>query len=145
MKVIIIKECKDGKVNDVIDVSAGYATNFLIRQKLALPLNSKTEHMLKNKINNIEVYEKSIKDNALRAKKVIDSLILNFKLKVTNMVVHGSITKKQINKELTKRGLKIDSHLIENIKITTLGITNVKIKLHKEVKAELKVEVKNEK
>ena len=144
MKVIIIKECKDGKVNDVIEVSSGYATNFLIKKKMALPFNTKTEHMLKNKINDIEVIEAARKKNALNAKKKIESLNISFSLKVTNMVVHGSITKKQINKELIKNGIKLDAHLIENVKISSLGITKVKINLHKEVQALLSIEVKNE-
>lgn len=145
MKVIIIKDCKDGKINDIVDVSAGYATNFLIRQKLALPFNSKTEHMLKNKFKSLEDNEKIKRLQASKIKEKIELIKLNFNLKVTNLVIHGSITKKQINKELIKNEIKLDSHSIENIKISSLGITKIKIKIYKDIEAILKVEVNSEK
>lgn len=143
MKVIIIKDNKDGKVNDIIEVSSGYATNFLIKKGLALPLNSKTEHMLNNKKAVLQSEEEAKILKANKAKKVIEALTLKFNLKVTNMVVHGSITKKQINKELVAHGIKVDTHNIENVKIASLGISKVSIKLHKDITATLKVEVSN--
>lgn len=144
MKVIIIKECKEGKVNDVIDVSSGYATNFLIKKGYALPFNNKTEHMLKNKIKNLNDIDNFKRENANKAKNIIESLKISFSLKATNNVVHGSVTKKQIHKELIKNGLKIDSHNIENVRISSLGISKVSIKLYKDISAILKVEVKSE-
>lgn len=144
MKVIIIKECKDGKVNEVIDVTSGYATNFLIKKGLALPFNSKTEHMLKNKVKEVNAKENAMIENALKAKKLIESVILKYRLKVTNNVVHGSVTKKQIHKDLALKGVKVDSHLIENKKITSIGISKVNVKLYREISAVLKVEVKDE-
>ena len=144
MKVIIIKDCKDGKVNDVIDVAGGYATNFLIKNGFALPLNNKTEHMLKNKIKNIKDMDDSERENALKAKKIIENLKISFTLKVTNNVVHGSITKKQINKALIENGIKLDQRHIEHVQIASIGISKVKIDLYKDIFAELKVEVKGE-
>ena len=144
MKVIIIKECKEGKINDVVEVSNGYATNFLIKKGLALPYNSKTGHMLKNKLKNIEQEELESIKNAENVKKAIENLKLSFKLKVTNMIVHGSVTKKQILKELLLHGVKLGAHAIENVKITSLGITNVDVKIYKNIIAKLKVEVKND-
>ena len=145
MKVIIIKKCKDGDVNDVIDVSLGYATNFLIRNKLALPFNSKTQSILNKKLKKIKTKEEEENKKALKIKKIIEQIKLTFFLKSTNIVVHGSITKKQILKELLNKGIKIDSHNIENVKINTLGITKVNIKLNKKINAKLNIEVLDEK
>lgn len=144
MKVIIIKKCKDGDVNDVIEVSLGYATNFLIRNKLALPFNSKTQLILNKKLEKIKLKEDQENKNNLKIKKIIEQTKLTFFLKSTNMVVHGSITKKQILKELLDKGIKIDSNNIENVKINTLGITKVNIKLNKKISAKLNIEVLDE-
>ena len=143
MKVIIIKKCKDGDVNDIIDVSPGYATNFLINNKFGLPYNKKTENMLKIKLNNIMEKENNQIENAKKIKIHIESLVLNFDLKTTNNIVHGSITKKQILKQLLKENIKIKSYNIENIQIQTLGITSIHIKLYKDVVAILKIKVNN--
>lgn len=144
MKVIIIKDCKDGKINEVIDVAAGYATNFLIKKGLALPFNSKTEHMLKNKVEEDNKKEQALIDNAVKAKDLIESITLKYRLKVTNNVIHGSITRKHIHKDLALKGVKVESHLIENKKIASIGISKIKVKLYKNISATLKVEVKDE-
>ena len=144
MKVIITKDCKDGKVNDVIEVSNGYASNFLIKKGFAIPYNAKTNHALSNKLKEINENKQARKENSLKAKKVIESTVVSFKLKTTNNVVHGSITRKQIHKELMNKGIKVDSHWIDNVKISSIGITKVNIKLQEGVTAELKVEVKDE-
>ena len=144
MKVIIIKDCSDGKVNDIVDVSAGYATNFLIKKGFALPFNDKTKHMLENKINNLNEIDQAKRENSLKAKSIIESLDIKYKLKVTNNVVHGSITKKQIHKSLIDHGVKIDSHNIENVRIASIGISKVHIKLYKDIEAILKVGVESE-
>lgn len=145
MKVILIKECKEGKINDVVDVSNGYATNFLIKHSFALPYNSKTEHMLKNRLSSIEKEELKKIENAEKAKERIESLTLEFKLKVTNMVVHGHITKKQVIKKISNHGIKISTHSIEHLQIDSLGMTLVPIKLHKNVIANIKIEVSDDK
>lgn len=141
MKVILIKDCKDGKVNQVVEVASGYATNFLIKKGYGLPFNKKTAKVREDKVATIAAKDQSILNNSNKAKEIIEKLTLTFKVKVTNMVVHGSITRKQVQTELKKHGLKLDNHAIENVKISSLGITKVKIDLPKGVKAKVKVEV----
>jgi len=142
MKVIIIKECKDGKVNEIIDVAAGYATNFLIKTGLAVPLNPKTKKELAKRLNNIAETNEHNLESAQKAKDILEKLELKYYLSVTNNKIHGSITRKQIIKSLREHNVHLDSKLIENIKIESLGFTKVKIQLHKDVVAELKVEVR---
>ncbi|MCK5867259.1 MAG: 50S ribosomal protein L9 [Mycoplasmataceae bacterium] len=145
MKIIIIKDCKDGKVDDIIDVSTGYATNFLVKQGYALPVNKKTSRELKLRKNAKELKESNSREKSLSAKKMIESMNLSYSVKVTNMVVNESVTRKQIHKDLMKKGIKIDSHNIENVRIVSLGITDVVINLHGDIKANLHVEVKDSK
>ena len=143
MKVIIIKKCKDGNVDDIIDVSMGYATNFLVKQGFALPVNKTTSRELKLRKNAKVLKEANSRAKSLNAKKIIESMNLLYYVKVTNMVVNESVTRKQIHKDLIKKGVKIDSHNIENVRIVSLGVTNVKIDLHGDIAATLKVEVKD--
>lgn len=144
MKVIIIKDCKDGKKNDVVEVSNGYATNFLIKKGLALPVNQKTQHKLKVDLK----HQKEIKEANIakseKIKEVIESLTLEFPLKFTNNMAHHSISRKQIIKSLREHKIKVESHSVENVHIKSEGITKVNIKLLEGVEATLKVKVFNE-
>ena len=142
MKVILLKDCKDGKMNEVIEVASGYATNFLIKKGLALPYNKKTAKVRSDKQVAQKEHEDAIRANAMKAKAAIEAITLEYKLKVTNLVVHGSITRKQIQHSLKEKGIKLDAHAIENVKITSLGISKVRITLLKDILAILKVEVK---
>lgn len=144
MKVILLKDCKDGKTNEIIDVAGGYATNFLIKKGLALPYNNKTAKVRSDKEDAQKAHDALVKANSEKAKRVIESITLSYKLRVTNLVVHGSITRKQIQKSLMEKGVKLDAHAIENVKITSLGVSKVRITLPKNIVAILKVEVKED-
>lgn len=144
MKVIIIKDCKDGKVNQIVDVSDGYAKNFLIKNKLALPVNANTKNALDKKIKEIKELNDQNIAAASKLKKELEEVKLSFLLKSTNLVVHGSVSKKQIINELSRLGFKIDVHAIAQVHINSFGTTIVPINLHKEVIANLKVEVKRD-
>ena len=141
MKVILIKDCKDGKVNDVVDVATGYATNFLIKNGYAVAMNSTT----KGKLNRDVAANKEAADlklaNAEKAKAVIEATTLNFTLSQTNNVIHGSITRKQIIKQLLEKNIHVKSVDVENKKIDSMGISKVNIKLHNKVTAVLNVKV----
>lgn len=142
MKVIIIKDCKDGKANQIIDVSDGYATNFLIKKGFALPVNNKTQKIMEDKIKANQEREAFLRDEAIKLQGIIENIQPVFFLKETNMVVHGSITRKQIHNALKENNIKVDTFAIDNVKISSLGISKVKITLYKDIVALLKVEVK---
>lgn len=141
MKVIIIKDCKDGKINQVVDVANGYGTNFLIRQGFALPYNSQTKHILSQKLAKIKSSERAHDQEVHLLKAQIEKTELIFSLKVTNDIVHGSITRKQIQHHLKQVNINLNSNQIENIRINTLGVTKVKIMLDKKTTALLKIKV----
>ena len=64
-----------------------------------------------------------------------------FSLKVTNDVVHGSISSKKINQELITKGFKLAKHIIPSVHINSLGVTKIKLKLFHNVEAILKVRI----
>lgn len=141
MKVIIIKNCKDGKVNDVIEVSAGYGTNFLIKNGFAEPINKSSNSKLTKRLEDKEEIFQQKQQEAILLKNQIEKLNLEFSLKVTNMVIHGSITTKKVNLKLKELGFNLDKHAVPHIQINSLGVTNVPIKLFDKIEARLKVMV----
>ena len=143
MKVILIKDCKDGKKNEIIDISDGYAKNFLIKNGYAQSVNNKNLSSRNKNINYLKEKENLRIINANILKKKINSLKLSFKLKSTKNIIHGSITRKQIIKELRKNNINIEAHNIEHIQIKTFGMSSVLIKIYKDIETKLKVEVVN--
>ncbi|WKX02708.1 50S ribosomal protein L9 [Candidatus Mycoplasma mahonii] len=144
MKVIIIKDCKDGSVNDVIDVSDGYGKNFLINKGFAIAINNASKHKLESKIHEKELDRESKRKNTLIVKNTIDNMHLSFTLKATGDVIHGSVTRKQIIKKLKDKKIYINPVNIENKKIHALGISYISVKLFDGINAKLKVEVEKD-
>ena len=142
MKVIIIKKYQKYNVDDIVEVSDGFGSNFLIKNGYALPINKVTSKNLEiRKIEKQKQYELD-REEALELKNKLEALELSFYLKVTKDVVHGSISSKKIMQELMNQGFKLDRHsLPSHLLINSLGITKVEISLFKDIKAILKVNV----
>lgn len=144
MKVIFIKDVKNqGKKNEIKEVSDGYGINFLINKGFAiLATKENIEKVSKMKS------EKALAENLLiremqDLKKEIENKIITFTVKTgKNDQIFGQISIKQIHKELEKMGYNIDKTKITVANpIMSLGIHNVELELHKEVKAIIKIKV----
>lgn len=141
MKVIIIKKCKDGNVNDVVEVSSGYGTNYLIKNGFAEPINKITNLKLESRLkNNEELLEERIQE-AILLKNKLEKIELNFDLKVTNMIVHGSITTKKVNQKLKELGFDLNKHSVPHVHIESLGATSIQVKLFDKIEATIKIMV----
>ncbi len=143
MKVIIIKDCQKGNINDVIEVSDGYAKNFLIKKGFALPINNSTKRLLDKKLKNIKDNKDKELALAKELKEKLDDLTLEFELKSVNNIVHGSVTNKQVIKQLREKDINISKYALPHIQIASIGVTQIKAKIHKEVEAIIKVKVVN--
>ncbi|KAA8787349.1 large subunit ribosomal protein L9 [Paenibacillus sp. 4624] len=147
MKVIFIKDMKgQGKKGQVKEVSEGYAQNFLLPRgivRLATEGNMKTLDNQKAAEERLKQEEKA--EAEVLAKK-LEAEVTELKAKAgEGGRLFGAITSKQIAEALAKKGLKIDKRKIElNDPIRTLGVTQVIVKVHPEVKATLKVQVTEE-
>ncbi|WP_334077838.1 50S ribosomal protein L9 [Paenibacillus sanfengchensis] len=147
MKVIFLKDVKgQGKKGEIKNVSEGYAQNFLIPQGLVRPAtegNVKTlEHQTAAELKRKE----KEKEEAIALGKKLEEMTVSLKAKAgEGGRLFGAITSKQVAEALEKAGVKIDKRKIEMQEpIRTLGVTQVPVKLHPEVKSTFKVQVTEE-
>lgn len=145
MKVILLQDVKkQGKKDEIINVSDGYANNFLIKNGLAVPVTEGSKKVL-----NAELAERKRKEDELvrELEEIANQLKtkeITFQVKTgTEDRVFGNISSKQISESLKKMGYSIDKKCIKiEFPISSLGTHLVKIELHKKVKFELRVTLK---
>ena len=142
MKVILLQDVKkQGKKDDIINVSDGYAKNFLIKNKLAVPASTKAKEVLKDQIDDRAKKEEELiaECNQIKDKLLKEKLV--FKVKVGEQGrVFGNVSIKQIHKKLQDLGYTFDKKCIHiTTPISSLGQTQVEIQLHKKVKFNITV------
>lgn len=145
MKLILTKDVKgQGKKDQIIEVSDGYARNFLIPKGLAIPADAKSMNEVKNRedsrLHKIETEKAAAKETAAKLEKVTVKIVGQAG---ADGRLYGSVTAKDIAEALEKQhGIVIDRRkltLSENIK--TFGTYNTEVKLYTEVTGKVKVVV----
>lgn len=145
MKVIFLADVKGkGKRGEVKEMSNGYAQNFLIKNNLAVEATSANIKMLEEENKRNAAKEEQVVEEMKALAKKLDNVEVKFTLKTDSKSgkVFGSVSSKQIKKELDKLGYKLDTHAVSlDTAINCLGYTNVEIKVYKNIKATIKVSV----
>ncbi|MBX4210287.1 MAG: 50S ribosomal protein L9 [Mollicutes bacterium PWAP] len=139
MKVVIIKKYQNYNINDIVEFADGFAKNFLIKKGYAISLNASTKKMIERRNEQILKTNNINKKNSLKLKEALENKPFIFELKVKNNVVFNSITKKDLNKKLSKMNFKLPNHSLENFKINSIGLTIVNVKLPMGVIANIKI------
>ena len=145
MKVILTKDVKgQGKKGDIVNVSDGYANNFLLKNGLAIPANQANVNI---NTRNKENEAKRIAEETAAAKSVAEKLkdvTLNFEIEMGERgKAFGSITGKEISEGLAKLGYTVDKKDVNLDKpIKTEGVFDVELKLYKGVSGKVRVAVK---
>ena len=145
MKVILQQDVRgQGKKGQLVEVSDGYARNFLMPRGLAQEATKENLNVMHGK-QEAEAYKKQMAlDDAKELAKKLGELTVEIKAKSgENGKLFGSVTSKEIVEELLgAHHIKIDKKkLVLPDGIKTLGTTEVEIKLHPGVSARLKVSV----
>ena len=147
MKVKLNQDVKgQGKKGDLVEVSDGYARNFLLPKNLAIPASKENINVLKGQQESREYRQQKELEEAQAIAKKIDEIKVVLKAEAgDNGKLFGSITSKDVSEALVEQHhIKIDKKkfvLPDGIK--ALGTTNVEIKVHTGVVAKLKVSVES--
>lgn len=144
MKVILLSDVKSvGKSNEVVEVSDGYARNFLIKKGLAKEVTSANLNEVKLQTGAKAEHERRALVAAQEAKKILDGKV--FKVIARGGAdgrLYGAVTAQDISESLKKEGFDVDKKkvVISNT-IKNVGTFKVRIKLHPKVSADINVEV----
>ena len=145
MKVILLENLKKiGSIGEIIDVRRGFARNFLIANEKALYAskeNIKQVEKIKNELGKKDLEKK--KASKLLMERINGKLLTVKKLVTENKDLYGSIKPTEISKLIYENyNIEIKPSLIQPLKeIKSVGTFKVKIDLHSEVQAEIKIKV----
>ena len=145
MKVILLEDVKSvGKKGDVVEVSDAYARNVLLRKKQGVEASGKNMNDLKlQKAND----EKVAAENLAAAKELAEKLEgsqITLKVKAgEGGKIFGSVSGKEVAEAIKSQlGIDIDKKkVLLSGPIKGVGTTEVPVKLHSKVTAQLKVTV----
>ena len=148
MKVILLKDVKKlGKKDAIVNVSDGYAANYLFPNHLAVPVTDKSKEILNKQQEDARIAEENAKKQAQELAKRLENLEVLFSVKTGKEgKMFGSISLKQIEEEMIKQnGVEIDKRkFIDKGPLDSIGIYRLRIELHKGVIGIIKVHIVEE-
>ncbi len=148
MKVILLKDVKSqGKAGDIIDVSDGYARNFLFTKGLGVEANQKNLNEAKLKKANEEKRAAEELDKAEKTAEELKNVSVSVKMKAgADGKIFGSVSSKEIAEAVKEQaGMEIDKKkIVLKDPIKALGSYTIPIKLHPKVTGEFSLKVEEE-
>lgn len=147
VQVLLVKDFYNlGKTGDIVEVKLGYARNYLVPQKIALPL---TEGLLKNieqQKKSLQLKNEKFKQKSLKIKEKIENQRVTINLPVgKDGKLYQAITKERIssiikekfNEEVDKYSINLDKP------IKSTGIYNIELMLPGSVKTSFELEIES--
>jgi len=144
MKVILTEKVPTlGNIGEIVNVSAGYARNYLVPNRLAMVADDANKKLLSAQQKSLAKKVKAQKDAALEVKKKLEGVTIELIKKVgASGKLFGTVTTSELAKELVEKGFEVERRLIHlESPIKGLGTFNVKAKLFADVEATFKVKV----
>ncbi|MGE0633492.1 MAG: 50S ribosomal protein L9 [Pseudobdellovibrionaceae bacterium] len=142
MKVILQKDVKDvGKVGDLVNVSSGFARNFLFPRRLAMEATESKVHEYEHLKRVAEAKKKKAVAERQAVLAKINGSTVKFKVAAGDTEkLFGSVTTTDISRELGKMGFSVDRrdiHLEEQIKV--LGQHKAAVKMGEGLEAQIQI------
>ncbi len=147
MKVILKEDVKNlGHIGDIVNVSDGYARNYLVPKKLAVEANTKNLKEFEHQKNIIFKKASKIKEALKEKADKLSAITLTIKAKSgEDDKLFGSVTTMDIAESLKAEGYDIDrKKIIIDEPIKRLGVYSVDIKMHPEISSQIKIQVVSE-
>ena len=144
MRVILREDVhKLGRSGEIVTVKDGFARNYLLPRKIAVPANEKNVRQVEHDKAVISARQAKLKGGAQEQATKLEALSVKISRKVGQQdKLYGSVTALDIAEVLGSQGYKVDRrsiHLPEPIK--ALGLHQVELRLHRDVIAKINVEV----
>ncbi len=148
MKIILYQDVEGlGEEGDIKEVADGYARNYLLPKKFALPYNKANLKLLEQRRDAIEKRKEEKRKAAMSLKERLESEELIFKMPASEGgKLFGSVNNAVIAQELANRGYSIDRKKIEvpDHNLRMIGNYTVRIKLYDNEEANIKVVIERE-
>ena len=143
MQVILVQDVANlGYKNDIVKVKDGYGRNYLIPNKLAIIANdSNVKQLNENLKQQAKKLAQQLADAQATAQKLA-ATVINVAVKANeDGKIFGAVTTAQIADALAAQGFDIDRKIITVEPVKELGEAIATARLHREVKAEIKLNV----
>lgn len=144
MKVILTEEIRGlGTRGDVVTVKDGYARNFLLPKNLAREASAGNLKQIEHERRKWALLAQQEKDAAQKAADKVKGVKIKIEKRVgENGHLFGSVTANEIADALLAKGIDVDKRRIElEQPIKNIGLHDVDVRLHRDVTAQIQVEV----
>ena len=145
MKVVLLKDVKNvGKRDDILNVSDGYARNFLFPQKLAVEAKPGTLKEIERKRAAQDAREAELRTEALAKAELLKNKIIVLQVNCGDKGrLYGSVTAAEVAEALEKQhGIKADKRKIDiGDPIRETGIREISVWLYSGITTKMKLDV----
>ena len=142
---VILREHVDnlGRRGDVVKVAAGYARNFLLPRKLALPVTEASRRQIERERDKAEARDAEERSGAEALAQRMGAVDISIARRVgENQTMYGSVTSADIAQALASKGFDVEKRKIQLADaIKSIGEHTVPVKIHRDVTADVKVKV----
>ena len=148
MKVILLADVKKlGKKDQTIEVSDGYAVNYLFPRRLAVQVTKKSVEVLENQQEARRENDAKMKADAQALAKRLENITLVFKVKTGREgKLFGAVSLKSVAEELAKQyGIELDKRkFVDKGTLDELGFHHINVELYKGVIGQVHVQILSE-
>lgn len=144
MELMLLQDVeKLGRRGAIVKVADGYARNYLIPQRLAVPVTDKNRAALAAELERVAGGKERLRDGAREEAARLAEVALKFeKLCNESGELYGSVTAGEIATALAERGFDVDRRLVSfDEPISHIGIFTARVKLVEDVEAPVSVTV----